>query len=306
MGAIDGYPAMTGVAPPRPGVRFAARGHTRIAYVVTGPDDSDPDVPTVCFLHGLLLGRDTFAPVREALAGHGPVRTIEIDARGHGASAALTDRGYTLADAAMETLAVLDRAGSPAVHLVGHDLGGMTALVLASIAPGRVTSLTLVEPAAEALLIQSDDADIRSRGELVRRVRREIAETAYKGLLDQALDRYLRERWGRTWQEGMATAHQAAIRRNANALAPSLRALDAASIDHVALAGARIPLSMAHWLGSAPDITAVADLLSLWVPSITMIDTEPPLRPNQPFGGSSLGPSMAEALSQTILGAPSR
>ena len=266
---------MTGATPPRPGVRFAARGHIRIAYVVTGPDDGDPGIPTVCFLHGLLLGRDTFAPVREGLAAHGPVRTIEIDARGHGASAALTDRGYTMIDAAMETLAVLDRAGITVAHVVGHDLGGMSALVLTSLAPARVASLTLVEPAVEALLLASPDPAVRSRGEAVRRVRREIAEAAYKGLLDKALGRYAGERWGPAWKDEMSASQQAAIRRNAGALASSLRALDDASVAPTALANLHIPVTLVNRHAGSADDPMEATLLTRWLPSASMLRIEP-------------------------------
>jgi lipase len=59
--------------------------------------------------------------------------------------------GLTLQEIARALLPVIEREGRP-VHLVGHSFGGAVALRFASIFPGKVESLTLIESAAFNLI----------------------------------------------------------------------------------------------------------------------------------------------------------
>ena len=65
------------------------------------------------------------------------------------------DHGFTLADEAAPTLALIDAADRK-VHLVGHSYGGGLALHVALARPERIASLTLYEPSAFHLLKQFD------------------------------------------------------------------------------------------------------------------------------------------------------
>jgi pimeloyl-ACP methyl ester carboxylesterase len=65
------------------------------------------------------------------------------------------EHGFTLADEAARTLALIDAADRK-VHLVGHSYGGGLALHVALARPKRIASLTLYEPSAFHLLKQFD------------------------------------------------------------------------------------------------------------------------------------------------------
>ena len=211
------------VHPPSGINRFAARGHHRLAYEFV-PAVS-PDAPVVLLLHGLLAGRAEWARQRAALAGR--FTLILAEARGHGVSAALTDRRYALADLVADTLAVLDHAGIEHAHVVGHGLGGATAWELALTAPERVRSLTLIEPELPAILDAALDPVAGSLRRESQRADLAARDAADKGLTDNALDAYLSPRRGADWRVRVARPEQAAFRRHAPALAGMLTALHA-------------------------------------------------------------------------------
>lgn len=95
---------------------------------------------------------------------------IRPDLYGHGGSAPWPGRrAVTLRDEAAVVGAVMEMAGGP-VHLVGHSYGGAVALRAAMDFPGRVRTLTVVEPAAFFLL--------RGRGQADDRLAAEIEEVA--------------------------------------------------------------------------------------------------------------------------------
>ena len=68
-------------------------------------------------------------------------RVILLDNRGAGRS-----RGpgpVTIAAMASDALALLEHLGHPKVHVLGHSMGGLVALTLASLAPARLDRLIL-------------------------------------------------------------------------------------------------------------------------------------------------------------------
>ena len=214
----------------RPGVtRFATRQNARVAYDPGASPPGDGIAPAVVLLHDLLADRTVWGAVRAALAP--TYRVIAPDARGHGASASLANRWYTVAELAADVLAVLDAEGIAAAHFVGHGLGGATGVELARRSPDRVRTLALIAPALPALLDSDQDPTARAAATERRSGDRAAADAAYKGLIDQALDRYLIPRRGDDWRGSLAKPRLAAIRRHAPALAALLPALDAYQID---------------------------------------------------------------------------
>jgi len=108
-------------------------------------DDGDPSHPVVVLCHGAGYDGTTFADLagRLVLAGH---RVLRPDTRGAGRS---TDRDGLVAlegpvCLGRDLVAVLDAAGVGTAHVVGHSLGGWTALGAALLAPSLVASLLLV------------------------------------------------------------------------------------------------------------------------------------------------------------------
>ncbi|WP_153810304.1 3-oxoadipate enol-lactonase [Nocardia sp. SYP-A9097] len=69
-------------------------------------------------------------------------RVIRFDARGHGESP-VPAGPYRLADLGADVVALLDRLGIKAAHIVGVSLGGMTGLWLARHHPDRVRGLVV-------------------------------------------------------------------------------------------------------------------------------------------------------------------
>jgi pimeloyl-ACP methyl ester carboxylesterase len=213
--------------------RFARRSHSRIA-ICRGFDAwivGDP--PTVVLLHDLLADRSAWYPLREALSPH--LRVVIPDARGHGASATLANQWYTVAELAADILAVLNAEDLSRVHVVGHGLGGATALELALRSPDRISTLMLVEPSLQHLASDSPDAVARNDLQQLRTNDRAAADAAYKQLFDRALDTYWLPRKGPVWRQSLTKQQASATRRHAPALAALLPALDAYPVDVAAI-----------------------------------------------------------------------
>ncbi len=100
-------------------------------------------VPVV-FVHGMVLSASIWEPQLARLAGIR--RTIALDVRGHGDSAAPEDGNYAPVSCAADVLAVLDELGLDRVAIVGNSFGACIALAAAAIAPHRIAQLVLVDP----------------------------------------------------------------------------------------------------------------------------------------------------------------
>jgi pimeloyl-ACP methyl ester carboxylesterase len=277
--------------PDYPGLnRFAAHGHHRLAYELV-PAEQD-ETPAIVLLHGLLAGRGEWADQRAGLAGS--YTLVLPEARGHGASAALSDRGYSLDEAAAETIAVFDHAELGAVHLVGHGLGGAVAWETARRAPARVITLTLVEPDLPALLDGALDPLAGSVRREDRTANRAAVDAAYKGLVDQALDLYLSPRRGADWRTRLPRPVQATYRRHVAALPALLDALDA----HVPAPGdlpPALPILVVRGSESRPFVQLIAEQLVAGYPD-ARIETVPTTSPDD----SPLVDATGEALTTLL------
>ena len=110
-------------------------------HTLSGPRDA----PVVAFSNSLGTTLAMWNAVVPHLADH--YRILRYDTRGHGGSAT-RDAPAEIDDLADDLLALLDALGIARIHAVGLSLGGMTMQALASAAPGRVASLTLMATAA--------------------------------------------------------------------------------------------------------------------------------------------------------------
>ncbi len=245
--------------------RFAQGELARLSYEIDGPQGGSP----VVFLHATLGDHRTIGDLQEALAD--TYRLILPDARGHGASAALTDRSFTVTDMAIDPWVVLeaeglDAADAPPMVLIGHGQGAVTALELAPRRPDRLAGMILIEPDAPSLLDGDTDPDVSTIRESARETYRSISEMSYKGQTQQAVDRYMGFRWGGDWTEELSRPRQAAIRRHAPSLSPALDAPDRFQILPDELGEIRVPVHVMTAGSSPPVIEAIGRRLVAVVP----------------------------------------
>lgn len=107
-----------------------------------------PDTVPVLLVHGIAGSTADWAKVAGELAESR--RVVVYDQRGHGISArAEAGRSeYTFDFLLADLASLIETLALPAVHLVGHSMGGVIALRYALGRPERVRSLVLVDTAA--------------------------------------------------------------------------------------------------------------------------------------------------------------
>lgn len=111
------------------------RDGVRVAYQRSGRG------PAVLWLQGVGVIGGGWRPQVEALAGR--YTCVTVDNRGIGASVP-APRDLSIAALAKDALAVLHAERIDRTHVVGHSMGGLTAVALALGAPDRVRSLAVL------------------------------------------------------------------------------------------------------------------------------------------------------------------
>ena len=111
------------------------------AYVYTGNQSLDTDLPAIVFIHGAQNDHSVWSQQSRYFAHHG-FRVLAIDLPGHGASdgPALT----TIDEMADWIAALLDLLKIEQATLVGHSMGSLIALACSYRHPKRVAALALV------------------------------------------------------------------------------------------------------------------------------------------------------------------
>lgn len=115
-------------------------GGIRTRYLDAG--DASAERPTVLFLHGINGHLEVF--LRNIAAHAADFRVLAIDLVGHGYSDKPADRSYEIEGYVDQVLAFLDAMSIDRASLVGTSLGGWIVARIASSAPDRVASLSLV------------------------------------------------------------------------------------------------------------------------------------------------------------------
>lgn len=100
------------------------------------------DTPVLA-LHGWLDNAASFARLAPLLTG---CYTVAIDMPGQGMTSHRFPQGsYNLWDDLLDLLALADQLGWQRFHLLAHSRGAMIALLLAAVAPDRISSLSLLD-----------------------------------------------------------------------------------------------------------------------------------------------------------------
>jgi len=111
----------------------------KLAFEVVG------DGPPVVILHGLFGAGRNWAPIAQAL-GHA-YRCYLPDARNHGASPWAEAMAYP--DMALDVLALIEREQLQQPILIGHSMGGKTAMALALEHPQAIAGVAVIDIAPE-------------------------------------------------------------------------------------------------------------------------------------------------------------
>lgn len=159
----------------------------QLAFETTG------DGPPVVILHGLFGSRRNWRRIAQALsASH---RVLCVDLRNHGGSPWADTMSYPEMAADVRMLIEAERLDRPVV--IGHSMGGKTAMTLALESPSLVGRLIVVDiapvsyadrvtPWMEALH-GADTAALSQRAELVRRMSARVPDPRTVALLMQNL-----------------------------------------------------------------------------------------------------------------------
>jgi pimeloyl-ACP methyl ester carboxylesterase len=163
-------------------LRTVELAHGPLAYAQAG------EGPNVVLLHQTPRSWDEYRDVLPLLAAAGR-RAIAIDTPGFGGSASLP-RAPSIESWATAILAGLDAAGIDRVALVGHHTGGVIAVALAALAPGRIDALVLSSTPltdAEYRSAPPDESgvDVADDAEGLRRSRAGFYPTDRPDLLDR-------------------------------------------------------------------------------------------------------------------------
>jgi pimeloyl-ACP methyl ester carboxylesterase len=110
-------------------------------FAATGGRPFDLAQPTVLFIHGAGMDHTVWALQARYFAHHGR-SVLAVDLPGHGRSGAALL--HSIGDMASWITRVLDAAGVQSAALVGHSMGALIALKVATVAPVRVRSLALL------------------------------------------------------------------------------------------------------------------------------------------------------------------
>jgi pimeloyl-ACP methyl ester carboxylesterase len=102
--------------------------------------------PAIYILHGIFGMLDNWHYAAGVLAGR--YRVITYDARNHGKSFHHPDAGFEAM--AFDLRRLMDFLGDEHAHIIGHSMGGKTAMVFADVFPERLSSLTVVDIAPKA------------------------------------------------------------------------------------------------------------------------------------------------------------
>lgn len=127
--------------------------YTRDGLTFDVTDAGPQDGPVIVLLHGFPQDRQAWEKVTPQLVEAG-YRVLAPDQRGYSPGATPKSRtAYALSELARDVIALIDAAGAPTAHVVGHDWGGAVIWQLAQAHPDRIASATtLSTPHPEALM----------------------------------------------------------------------------------------------------------------------------------------------------------
>lgn len=155
--------------------------------------EGDPAAPALLIAHGLFGSARNWNVIARRLSG--PRRVVSVDMRNHGESPRLDGHGY--AELAADLAEVIEAEGAP-MDVLGHSMGGKSAMMLALSRPELIRRLVVADIAPVAYthsqnhLIAAmrglDLSGLTSRSEADTRLASSIETPAVRAFLLQSLD----------------------------------------------------------------------------------------------------------------------
>jgi pimeloyl-ACP methyl ester carboxylesterase len=131
--------------PPWPGEKVRVAGVDLLIRRTPGPaGGGEPAL----YVHGLGGASTNWTDYAALLATRLDGEALDLPGFGDSGPAVT---GYGVEDHARIVIAYLDQRGGRPVHLIGNSLGGVTSVLVASLRPDLVRTLTLVSPAMPSL-----------------------------------------------------------------------------------------------------------------------------------------------------------
>lgn len=151
--------------------------------------------PHLCILHGLFGSLENWASQAKTLSAH--FKVTSIDLRNHGRSPHFAQMGYR--EMAGDVLHLLDHLAIDKTHLLGHSMGGKTAMQFALDNTTRVDKLIVVDIAPkkyarhhEAIFNALDSinpATLNARNEADEKIKHAVPKAAIRTFWVQYLQR---------------------------------------------------------------------------------------------------------------------
>lgn len=114
------------------------------------------DKPVLVLVHGLLSSLETFLPLKELLEPH--FSLLMVDQRGHGQSPPSGD-DYTAEAMAADLKRLLDHLQIKKIFLLGHSMGGRTALMFGKLYPDMILKLIIEDMGIHTRQIRTAERD---------------------------------------------------------------------------------------------------------------------------------------------------
>ena len=173
----------------------------------------EADAPPLMILHGLLGTSDNWQTLGKQFAATHRVHLI--DQRNHGRSPHNPVHNYSAM--ANDVLHHLDRTGIDRASIIGHSMGGKTALMFAHLHPDRVQKLVVADMAARSYaphhgpifdaLLSAPIAEAPGRSEVEQHLMDRLADQSMVGFLMKNLRR--EKAGGFAWRPNISALAQA-------------------------------------------------------------------------------------------------
>ena len=176
----------------------------RFHYLDWGNDDKPP----MLLLHGRTQSAHSWDFA--ALAFHDDFHVIALDQRGHGDSEWSPNGDYTLDAQSQDIMGVVEALDLSSLVLIGHSMGGRSALVYAGQHPERLRALVVVEmvPAQERSggprigiwhLLPAETDSFEEYVEAAQRVNQRRSKDQLRGSLRHQLRQFTNGKWSWKW-----------------------------------------------------------------------------------------------------------